>query len=209
MEAEHCSRPDSDLLFKSPCGETVTSAKVEWMTVIEKSTETVIENSEACKLEGDRIVPKISHLALGGMMAKEEIISVVLYTGPMFVKYNCILRRHPAEEYEDQKSMNSLYTTTICLLVSALVKIARSQVNTPRNRVLYRGLSGEDPFALWLPCHSGQGLTSTTKDQTVALKFSGVNKGKPWPTIYEISSGDLQHGADVTFFSQYPGTDSL
>ena len=104
--------------------------------------------------------------------------------------------------------MNSVYTTTICVLVSALVKIARSQDKPLKNRILYRGLSGEDPFALWLPCHSGQGLTSTTEDQAVAVKFSGVNKGKQWPTIYEISSGDLQQGADVTFFSQYPGIDS-
>jgi len=75
MEIEHCSKPDSDLLFKSPCSET--SSKAEWMAVIKKI-------SEAC--EGDEINPNISDLAnlmCGSIMAKEEIISVVLYTGPM------------------------------------------------------------------------------------------------------------------------------
>ncbi len=115
----------------------------------------------------------------------------------------------PASEYELLKGMNSLYTTTICVLVSALVKIAKSQALPLCNRVLYRGLSGENPFALWCSCHSGLGLTSTTESMATALRFSGVENDKPWPTIYEISNGDLQHGANVSSFSQYPGLQVL
>ncbi len=121
------------------------------------------------------------------------------------MKYNCILRQWPLEEYERLKDMDSLYTTTICMLISALVKIARAQVSSQPNRVLYRGLSGENPFALWLPCHSGRGLTCTTEKEAIALRFSGVKKEKPWPTIYEIGSGDLQHGVNIALFSQFPG----
>jgi hypothetical protein len=70
-------------------------------------------------------------------------------------------------------------------------------------------LSGENPLNLLLPCHSGRGLTSFTEDLSVALKFSGIKKGKSWPTIYEINAGDLQNGANITSFSQYPGRGSL
>ncbi len=125
------------------------------------------------------------------------------------MKYNCILRQSPVEEYRRLKDLDSVYTTTICVLISALVKLARSQVNPPQRRILYRGLSGENPFNVWLPFHSGRGLTSSTEDQFVALKFSGIKNGKLWPTIYEINAGDLQNGANVASFSQYPGTGSL
>jgi hypothetical protein len=75
METEHCRKPDSDIFFDSSSGET--NPRKEWMAVIQCRSE-VSTN--------DRKVPDISDLAIskcGSMMTKEEIISVVLYTGPM------------------------------------------------------------------------------------------------------------------------------
>jgi hypothetical protein len=65
----------------------------------------------------------------------------VLYTGPMFQVYNTVLRRYPREVYEGFERGGNRFATTIHVLVSAVVKIARA-MRLPAGLELYRGLGG-------------------------------------------------------------------
>ena len=49
------------------------------------------------------------------------------------------------------------------------------------------------------------GFMSTTADKAVAIHYCGIREGKPFPTIFEIDSGAVDRGADITDLSQYPG----
>jgi hypothetical protein len=65
----------------------------------------------------------------------------VLYTGPMFQVYNAVLRRFPKEVYERFAGGGNRFATTIHVLVSAVVKIARV-MKLPPGLELFRGLGG-------------------------------------------------------------------
>lgn len=126
--------------------------------------------------------------------------------------YNLVLRRFPKEVYQKQSENGNLYTTTIYVLVSAVGSIARV-TRLPAGLKLYRGLGGDRTF----PPHFQKsddkgrkgivewGFMSTTAAKHVALQYSGIKEGKPFPIILEIDSGTVDRGADLTNFSQYPG----
>ena len=65
----------------------------------------------------------------------------MLYTGPMFEVYNAVLRRFPKEVYERFAGGGNRFATTIHVLVSAVVKIARV-MKLPPGLELFRGLGG-------------------------------------------------------------------
>mmetsp|Transcript_52922 Transcript_52922/g.139376 ORF Transcript_52922/g.139376 Transcript_52922/m.139376 type:complete len:1187 (+) Transcript_52922:93-3653(+) len=73
-----------------------------------------------------------------------EVISMRLYTGPMFVLYNAVLRGFPAREVEclcDEAGNVNKYETTIFCITSGITKLAKIS-DVPQNRKLYRGLGG-------------------------------------------------------------------
>jgi hypothetical protein len=129
-----------------------------------------------------------------------------------FQLYNSVLRRFPTDVYQKLCEDGNLYTTTIYVLVSAVGNIARV-TKLPTGLKLYRGLGGDRTF----PPHFHKsddkgrkgavewGFMSTTAAKKIALEFSGIKEGKPFPTILEIDSGTVDRGADLTNFSQYPG----
>ena len=107
----------------------------------------------------------------------------------------------------------------MCVLMSAVIKVAQK---VPRKKVktLYRGVGMRcNPKYFWSPLSarvpSEKCLISTTKDQKLAIKFSALWKlkfgeqKKKWPTIFEIDTGAMELGADITSFSQYPGAKLL
>ncbi len=109
-----------------------------------------------------------------------------------------------------------MYTTTITVLVSAVVGISR-ETRLEAGLKLYRGLGGDKTFppAFFKSDVKGRkgmlewGFMSTTADKTIAIQYSGIREGKPFPTIFEIDSGTVDRGADITSFSQYPGQHCL
>ena len=123
-----------------------------------------------------------------------------------------MLRRWPAEIYQALKDGNNVYTTTIYVLASAVISISR-ETKLRLGMKLYRGLGGDKTF----PPHFYQsdekgrrgmlewGFMSTTADKAIAIQYSGVQQGKPFPTIIEISTATVDRGADISCFSQYPG----
>ena len=49
------------------------------------------------------------------------------------------------------------------------------------------------------------GFMSTTANREVAIQYTGVARGRPFPTLLEIRPAAVDHGADIGDFSQYPG----
>ncbi len=165
---------------------------------------------------GRRIVSIEQHLekplAKKAKLTRAEMIAVVLYTGPMFVVYNGILRRYPKELYEVFEKSDNRFSTTIFVLVSAVQKLSRC-MNMPAGMILYRGLGGtlELPDSFTIADHNGCkgycefGFMSTTADRSVAVQYSGVKDKKPQACIMEIRPNAIDRGADISDFSQYPG----
>jgi hypothetical protein len=91
--------------------------------------------------------------------------------------YNAILRRFPLDVYGKFAAGGNLYATTIHVLVSAVVKIARV-MNLPPGLELFRGLGGlmDLPDSFRLADANGRlgytefGFLSTTSDKSVAVE---------------------------------------
>ena len=155
-------------------------------------------------------------LAKAAKLTREEVIAIVMYTGPAFVLYNAVLRRFPANIYSVFKDSGNLFPTTIFVLVSAVNKLSRC-MNIAHGTLLFRGLGGTmefpDRFARPDPsCATPNalgylefGFMSTTADRTVAVQYSGVKDGKPKAGILQVQPNSVDRGADISEFSQYPG----
>jgi hypothetical protein len=145
-------------------------------------------------------------------LTRAEVIALVMYTGPMFVIYNTILRKYPTERYGALEEKDSLFPTTIFLLVSAIQKVSRVMVLRP-GQSLYRGVDGNmtlpphfiDPDAHGCVGMMELGFMSTTADLKVAVSYSGVETGRAHPKVLEIRIGSVDRGADIHEFSQYRG----
>ena len=126
--------------------------------------------------------------------------------------YNLVLRRFPQERYEALRRGGNVYTTTLYLLVSCVVCISR-ETRLPAGTKLYRGLGGDRTLPAFFFRSDAQGrkgmlewgYMSTTADKAVAVQYSGIKQGRPFPTILEIDAGAVDRGADISELSQYPG----
>ena len=151
-------------------------------------------------------------LAKKAELTRAEMIAVVLYTGPMFVVYNGILRQFPKELYDVFAESDNRFSTTIFVLVSAIQKLSRC-MHIPAGMLLFRGLGGtlELPDSFTIADENGCkgwtefGFMSTTADRAVAVQYSGVKDRKPQASIMEIRPNAVDRGADISEFSQYPG----
>eukprot|EP00960_Hanusia_phi_P059475 764173-Hanusia_phi.AAC.1 len=132
----------------------------------------------------------------------------------MYVKYNNVLRSSNTNKSKTSKrktsevSESNKYTTTIHCIVSGVIKLSKL-TKLPPSRLVYRGLSG-----LWMPERFVQedklgvsggveyGMLSTTEKREIAVQYA-TNKGTH-PTVFAISCGAIDRGADLGFLSQYP-----
>ena len=163
-------------------------------------------------------------------MTIEEAIGLRLYTGPLFVKYNSVLRGLNSEVGFLQKQLVGLccgaevseqlaareisfaqakgkvnrYTTTLHVINSGIVKTSKL---TFAGKV-YRGVAGMAlPGAFWQANADGVrggiegAFMSTTKDRRVAMQYA-ASGGKG--IVFEIQQGMIDRGADVGWASQYP-----
>jgi hypothetical protein len=81
MEAEHCARFDSDITFTANNYKVITTPKKEWLIVLKCDTT-------HADMSHERRIPEISKLmqsdvAKTSKISEYEVVSVVLYTGPM------------------------------------------------------------------------------------------------------------------------------
>ena len=152
-----------------------------------------------------------------------EVLGLNLYTGPLFILYNAVLRGFPVNLVEllNNNSDNSnpenrcavlgnRFETTIFTVCSGITKLSRF-TKVPENRLLYRGLGGVlVPQQFWKITAEQNfrggiefGLMSTTDNRSVALQYSGVKLKRG--VLFEISVGCVDIGASISFLSQYQG----
>ncbi|CAK0880935.1 unnamed protein product [Prorocentrum cordatum] len=144
-----------------------------------------------------------------------EWIGGRLYTGPMFEKYNAVNRggavktgrqsEHMVKKFNDLCRGNR-YCTTIHAINSALIKLSKLE----KADKLYRGTQrGVLPDCFWHEDESGvrggieYGFLSCSRDLEVAKQY--VQHGSALAaTIFEIQTGMIDRGADLSPLSQYP-----
>jgi hypothetical protein len=216
MRAEHCSLGGHDHQFTSGNYKITTNPEYEWLYIVGDEQGRRVTCPANGMDHGRRIVPiedmLLEPLAKKAQLSRAEMIAVVLYTGPMFVVYNGILRRFPLELYGYFSRNDNVFSTTIFVLVSAVQKLSRV-THMPPGTVLYRGLGGtlELPDSFSNVDENGCtgftefGFMSTTSDRDVAVQYSGVHDNKPRASIFEIRPNAIDRGADISEFSQYPG----
>jgi hypothetical protein len=209
MRQEHCERAGCDVQFTTGNYKITTTPRQEWQYIVE---------NVPCPDMGHkrRLVPISELLQLDSSktakLCEEEVVAIVLYTGPMFQIYNTILRRYPKEKFELFDKGDNQFSTTIFVLVSAVQKLSRF-TRIPLGTLLYRGLGGKvdlpdiffqiddkgcSGYAEW-------GFLSTTSDRDVALGYSGVKERRPKAMVMVIETSSIDRGADISEFSQYPG----
>jgi hypothetical protein len=240
---EHCNNPDSTVPFKKQNGkETTPKAEFEFVTCVEADLEFLKANfplvsDELSVLWADertawpelqkpgqrRTRHSLSKLWLDNLEKVSEVnlhlielISLILYTGPMYDKYNTSLRRFPKDKFEALQQ--NRYTSTIHTITSGLMKLSKAE-KIPTNRIVYRGLGGKIlPERFWKQDRRGccggveLGCMSTTCKVTVALQYSDkkvnqVCQGRP--TICEIEIGQVDCGASLKWCSQFPDEDEI
>jgi WD40 repeat protein len=209
MRQEHCERAGCDVEFTTGNYNITTTPRQEWQYIVE---------SVQCPhlAHGRRIIP-ISELhqrkvSQDAKLCEEEVIAIVLYTGPMFQIYNTILRQYPKDTFDIFSAGDNLFSTSIFVLVSAVQKLSRF-TRIPLGTLLYRGLGGKvdlpDLFSQiddkGCSGYAEWGFLSTTSNRDVALGYSGVKDRRPKAMVMVIETSSIDRGADISEFSQYPG----
>jgi len=227
MEYEHMLDKDAKVDFKAPNGVTTTPA-IEWAVVVAPQKgvayperggyetnypqwcrvatplATMLEQMEEkcnAKLREDE----------HSEMILEEMIGGRLYTGPMYIKYNTVLRSKTADPAMkrvcSELTKGNTYTTTIHAINSCVIKMSKL---TKAGKV-WRGIKDATlPKEFWVPNEMGvrggieYGFSSTTTNREQALLYAGGGDQKDAATIFEMQMGMVDRGADLTWLSQYP-----
>jgi hypothetical protein len=118
------------------------------------------------------------------------------------------LRNAPEELYSVFEKAAKKNSTTIHVLQSAVVKIARN-VKIPDGLILYRSLSVQFPAQFHKPDANGckgyaeWGFMSTTANREIAVMYSGVRESKPRATVLQIKTSSVNRAAYIEMYSQY------
>ena len=130
-------------------------------------------------------------------------------SGPMFMKYNLVLRAVGSGSERLLAQMNTScrdnrYVTTLHVINSSVVKLGKLMKATK----VYRGIAGGVlPDAFWEPdefdvrggCEFG--FMSCTTDRAVALEYAGSGHSGVG-VVFEIQQGLVDRGADMSWLSQ-------
>ena len=221
MEEEHVAASDSRDEFTTSNYEVTTTPEIEWRFVVVATDRRLpdVEWPTEQKLRGTpgkmrRPMPlgtlreRLDHvnrqlMATGEPpLMLEEGFAARLYTGPMYVKYNDLLRGFgPALA----GCKDNRYVTTSHAINSAIVKSSK----LTSAQCVYRGVAGGIlPEGFWVPNAQGVrggiegAFLSTTFDRSVAMHYASV-PGKP-AIVFELQMGMIDRGAELGWISQYP-----
>lgn len=231
---EHCKCVDSLVEFTTPNYSVTTTSSIEYHFVVEPSTGLARLGREAWPAEAGIVDGQVgrkpetlssfedARTAINARLAKldapplgeYELIAARLYTGPMYVKYNAILRgglpSSPAREAERfaRLCQGNRYVTTLHCINSAVVKLSKLQ----RACKVYRGIANgvlpteffdADPESA---VRGGveTGFMSTTTSLDVARSYARGGGSGTVATVLEIQTGMVDRGASLQWLSQYP-----
>jgi hypothetical protein len=201
MYNEHCLNAEASKQFTAwnAGHEIKTTPEREWLFVVgrdglDKSSWTFdVERAEPVVEEGmmveGRNAEKLAALLRSPEVERShvtvaEVVALRLYTGPMYVKYNAVLRGMAVAT-----AGGTIYSSTVHLICSGLHKLSRVS-KLPKEMKLYRGNGGMAlPSSFLEPDASGcaggtePAIMSATPDRSVALGYSGIDKDKDLPTL--------------------------
>jgi hypothetical protein len=154
----------------------------------------------------------------------EEVVAGNLYTGPMYLKYNAVLRsfsgvaflieqcvKYKLGESTDEAGRFSLaptrYATTIYAINSLIVKGSKLTVVTP----VFRGVAAMRlPQTMLTPNEDGvsggveYGFSSATRELKTARFYAKTSKADVASTVLEVQMGQIDRGCDLGWASQFP-----
>ena len=154
----------------------------------------------------------------------EEVVAGNLYTGPMYLKYNTVLRSFSGDAFMVQQCVKyklgtsaaeeerfslapTKYATTIYAINSLIVKGSKLTVVTP----VFRGIAAMRlPQSMLTPNEDGvsggaeYGFSSTTCDLKTARFYAKTDKADVASTVIEVEMGQIDRGSDVSWLSQFP-----
>jgi len=232
MRREHCDSADSHEGFTTSNYRLSSSSEIEWFFVVEPTAEQrkrlglgdewpaeeSLRDQKRMHLAREPRPPSAFAAPMGDVNGKlgalgepgmiiEELWGARLYTGPLFVKYNGVLRGVSSSvpfliaNYERLCKGNQ-YTTTLHVINSAIVKLGKLMTAEK----VYRGISGATlPDNFWQPnefkVRGGVefGFMSTTLNGEVAMDYAA---GGGAGVIFEIQQGMVDRGADLSWLSQ-------
>jgi hypothetical protein len=224
IQREHCSRANALKSFTSTNYGIVTCPADEWEFVTDPKFDRTyphtpvdpklwkVPKGETWKGPSGRSLQPIEKFEEHDMcirckLKRGELVSLRLYTGPMFNLYNCVLRKFPEDIYASLEE--NKYETTLFCIISGIIKLSKETLIPPSRR-LWRGLGGMIlPEQFWKQDSKGfrggveLGLLSTTSERSVAIQYSG--SGSRAGMVFEIVAGRIDIGAELGWLSQYPG----
>ena len=201
MFNEHCLNAEASKQFTAwnAGHEIKTTPEREWLFVVgrdgldKSSWKFDVERAEPVVEEGmmveGRNAEKLAALLRSPEVERShvtvaEVVALRLYTGPMYVKYNAVLRGMAVAT-----AGGTIYSSTVHLICSGLQKLSRVS-ELPKEMKLYRGTGGwARPRRFPAPAASGcaggtePAIMSATPDRSVALGYSGIDKNKDLPTL--------------------------
>jgi hypothetical protein len=138
------------------------------------------------------------------LLVKEEVIGGRLYTGPMYIKYNCVLRAMVQEapefvkrDFSERLCLGNTYQTTIHAINSLIVKCSKLTLATS----IYRGsANGLLPEPFWQPNKENVrggvegGFMSTTTERSIAVSYADTGGT---PMVFEMRQGMVDRGAEA------------
>jgi hypothetical protein len=250
MAAEHTAREDSHEPFTTGNYGVTTMSATEWGFVAEPESrpadawpvEASLSGPDSHKRRSPMPLAELQlHVAERGLQLEKrneppltfaEGIGARLYTGPLFVKYNAVLRgldsdvrflendmierccsKPTAVAYRGgllpyarvRKELNT-YATTLFAINSAIVKLGKLTVA----HKVYRGIHGRVlPDQFWTANEFNVkggiegAFMSTTVERDVAMSYA-AGAGGGAGLVFEIQQGMIDRGADIAFLSQYP-----
>ena len=226
MEHEHTGRADSDEHFQTSNYLITTSPRVEWEFVAcpedFPTRDWPRETRVHCAKEAPSYHPRSPLLreererrlaAVNGRLEamREPTLMPIemsggrMYTGPMYFKYNTVLRGQPPEVLS--VCHGNTYTTSLHVINSCIVKTSKLTQCTK----VFRGVrDGVLPPEFWEANEFGvrggieQGFMSTTQDRQVALEYARTGGRTGCGIVFEIQQGMIDRGADLQWLSQYP-----
>jgi hypothetical protein len=153
-EKEHTLRPNCKKRFTSNNYNLTTWPALEWEFVVNPKEEEGLyphtprdkrkwleaddwkgeHGRDVIRLEDLMAMPAVKRQVEQAGLIRVEVISLRLYTGPMFVLYNAALRGFPEKDVEclagDGGAINK-YETTIFCIASGITKLSKVPPSTP------------------------------------------------------------------------------
>ena len=231
MQREHCNETDSVEPFTASNYGITTTSRTEWwfafnpkegLKKLALATWPSEDPSRLPHIKAARkpeplgaLSDKLAHFngklaALGREVSQVELLAAKLYTGPMFIKYNAVLRGNGSSvefllKAFESSCQGNTYTTTIHAINSCVVKMSQLTMATK----VYRGNADIAPPDAFLTADEFGvkggvefGFMSSTLEAKVARHYAD-RPGK-MGLVFEIQQGMVSRGADISPFSQYP-----